>query len=156
MYLPFRGNYRRLKSQSDITKTMLQSVLDRLGVLLPNIPVPPWVRSTSAFEETPLSPISPISSPSAGRKKPVLKVSPPTDFNGDCAKGKAFLTSCRTYMQLCPEAFMDDMTRVIWALSFMKANRASWWAQKELEHLYLLSFMIKPRHLPAHLSLSPQ
>jgi len=36
-------------------------------------------------------------------------------------------------MQLCPEAFTDDTTRIIWALLFMKVDWASQWAQSELE-----------------------
>ena len=71
--------------------------------------------------------------PSASRKRPVLKASVPRDFTGDRTKGKVFLSSCRTYMRLCPEAFPDETTQIIWALSFMKSDRAYYWAQRALD-----------------------
>ena len=36
-------------------------------------------------------------------------------------------------MCLCSEAFPDDTTRIIWALSFMKSDRAYRWAQRALD-----------------------
>jgi len=48
--------------------------------------------------------------------------------------GKVFLTSCRTYIRLCPESFEDDLTKVIWAMFYMKAGRAGCWANHEFEH----------------------
>jgi len=55
--------------------------------------------------------------------------------------GKAFLTSCRTYIRLCPESFKDDLTKVIWAMSYMKAGRAGRWVTREFER------EVKSRHL---------
>ena len=117
-----------LKSQSEATKSMLQSILDKLSALAPN-PVPsPLLPHLGLQPNTPLSPISTFNTPSASQKRPILKASVPGDFTGDCTKGKAFLSSCRTYMRLCPEAFPDETTRIIWALSFMKSDRAYRWA----------------------------
>ena len=48
--------------------------------------------------------------------------------------GKAFLTSCRTYIRLCLESFEDDLTMVVWAMSYMKAGHAGRWANHEFEH----------------------
>lgn len=112
---------------------MLQSILDKLGAPAPN-PVPsPLLPHLGLQPNTPLSPISTFNTPSASRKRPVLKASVPGDFTGDRTKGKAFLSSCRTYMRLCPEAFPDETTRIIWALSFMKSDRAYRWAQRALD-----------------------
>jgi len=112
-----------LRSQSDVTKTMLQSILDKLGAPAPHIPaLSPILPMSEVKPFTPLSPIHPFTPSPASRKKPVLKASLPAEFNGDCAKGKAFLTSCQTYIQLSPKAFPDDMTQITWALSFMKAD----------------------------------
>jgi hypothetical protein len=122
-----------LKSQGEATKSMLQDILDKLGAPAPN-PVPSPVLPHLGLEpNTPLSPISTFNTPSAGRKRPILKASVPGDFTGDRTKGKAFLSSCRTYMRLCPEAFPDETTRIIWALSFMKSDRAYRWAQRALD-----------------------
>ena len=45
-----------------------------------------------------------------------------------------FLTSCRTYIRLCPESFKDDLTKVVWAMSYMKAGCAGCWANRKFEH----------------------
>jgi len=62
-----------------------------------------------------------------------LKPSFPPDFSGDQATRKAFLTSCRTYIRLCPEAFKDDLTKIIWAMLYMKTRCANRWATREFE-----------------------
>jgi serine protease inhibitor len=56
------------------------------------------------------------------------------EFDGDCTKGKAFLTSCWTYIRLCLEAFEDDTIKIIWAMSYMKSRWASRWAAREFEY----------------------
>jgi len=43
------------------------------------------------------------------------------------------LTSCRTYIRLCLESFEDDLTKVVWAMSYMKAGHAGRWATREFE-----------------------
>jgi hypothetical protein len=61
------------------------------------------------------------------------KASAPDDFNGDRAKGRAFLNSCRMYIKLCPEHFADEQAQIIWALSFMKSGRAANLADRILQ-----------------------
>ena len=130
-----------LRSQGEATKSMLQAILDKLGAPAPNLVPPPALNPVTSpalshpgpEPNTPLSPISIFNTPSTGRKRPVLKASVPGDFTGDRTKGKAFLSSCWTYMHLCSEAFPDDTTRIIWALSFMKSDQAYRWAQRALD-----------------------
>jgi len=69
----------------------------------------------------------------AGQKKISLKPSVPLDFDGDRSAGKAFLTSCRTYIRLQSEAFNDDLVKIIWAMSYMNAGRAGHWMAHEFE-----------------------
>jgi len=115
-----------------MTKKLLQDIMDRLGPLVP----PP----TEPIPQSPIpsrrarSPRPPPLSPSMSRKKPPLKPSTPPDFNGNRAKGKAFLTSCQTYIRLCSDSFEDDTTKIIWAISYMKEDRAACWAEQELEY----------------------
>jgi len=71
---------------------------------------------------------TPIPASSAGQKKISLKPSNPSKFNGDQAKGKEFLMSCQTYIHLCPDAFDNDTTKIIWAMSYMKSGCAGRWA----------------------------
>ena len=116
----------QMRNQNDATHQLLQDLLERLG------PAPAQnVQTRQPFSPNPSS--TPISS--AGRKKVSLKPSFPPDFNGDRASGKAFLTSCRTYIRLCPEAFDDDdTTKIVWAMSYMKSGRAGRWATREFEY----------------------
>jgi len=117
-----------MKSQHEATHQMLQDVLTRLGpVPTRNVQDPPPTHSARQ------SPAPSIPASSAGRKKVSLKPSFPPKFSGDRASGKAFLMSCRTYIRLCPEAFEDDSTKNVWAMSYMKSRRANRWATREFE-----------------------
>jgi hypothetical protein len=53
-----------------------------------------------------------------------LKPASLNGFSGDCTKGRAFLTSCKLYMNLVPHQFGDDHTRIMWVFSFMKSDHA--------------------------------
>jgi len=77
---------------------------------------------------------TPTNSTSSTGRKTLLRPSVPADFEGDQTKGKVFLTSCRIYIRLCPDAFTDDDTKIVWALSYMKSSRAGRWAAREFEN----------------------
>ena len=131
-----------MKSQHEATHLMLQDVLTRLG------PVPTRdVQDPLPTHSARHSPAPSIPASSAGRKKVPLKPSFPPEFSGDRASGKAFLTSCQTYIRLCPEAFEDDSTKVVWAMSYMKSGRANRWATCEFEletksrHLHFINWI---------------
>jgi len=114
-----------MRGKNETVYNLLQNILDRLGpAQAQNAPLP---RRSDDRQPSP----TPI--PSAGRKKPSLKPSSPSEYNGDRSEGKAFLTSCRTYTRLCSEAFESDATRIIWAMSYMKTGRAGRWATREFE-----------------------
>jgi len=112
-----------IKNQSEATHQMLQDVLLKLSSPPP---------TTSQLPSRP-PPLPTLKSTSAGRNKNSLKPSFPPDFSGDRNSGKAFLTSCRTYIRLCPDAFDDEETKIVWAMSYMKAGRAGRWATREFE-----------------------
>jgi Zinc knuckle/Retrotransposon gag protein len=86
----------------------------------PHPPPPPSI---------PLAPSVP-SIPSTRRAKP----SAPSEFDGVRSKGWAFLNSCELYLNLVPDQFPDDQSRVLWVLSFMKAGRAARFADRVLRH----------------------
>jgi hypothetical protein len=119
-----------IMSQSEATKNLLQTILERLGPAL------------DLLNESRLSPTrwpqscppTPIPTPGSGQKKTLLKPSAPSEFNGDHVKGKAFLTSCQTYIRLCPEAFEDNTIKIVWAMSYMKSRQAGHWAAREFEY----------------------
>ena len=51
----------------------------------------------------------------------------PPDFDGDCSRGMAFLNSCQTYIWLCPSEFLDEQSKIAWAMSYLKSGRAQKW-----------------------------
>ena len=148
--LALERQFDDMRSEGDATRQLLQSILERLGPE-PTAPASPIRRPVSRRPSPihtnlsdPDSPIlttrratrrapSPIPASSAGRRKISLKPSNPPNFDGDRSQGKAFLTACRTYIRLCPEAFEDEITKVVWAMSYMNSGRAGRWASREFE-----------------------
>jgi hypothetical protein len=115
-----------MRSKNEATHQLLRDILDRLG--------PAQAQNVPDSTQRPASRRpSPIPTSSAGPKKNFLKPSTPSEFDGNRSEGKAFLTSCRTYIRLCPEVFDDDATQIIWAMSYMKTGRAGRWATREFE-----------------------
>ena len=67
-----------------------------------------------------------------------LRPNNPPVFDGDRAKGRAFLHAVRLYARLVPENFLEDgayseekLTR--WALSFMSEGAAQRWSQRHVD-----------------------
>ena len=58
----------------------------------------------------------------------------PNEYDGNRSKGQAFLTSCQTYICLCPDSFLGDHIKITWTLSYMKSG----WADKWAEQIFLL------------------
>ncbi len=119
---------RDLVDQNVATLELLKTFLDKTNAAPPVATEKPPIdtrRPNSRHSDTSASP--------AGRKKLSLRPSPPSVFGGDRTDGKAFLTSCRTYIRLCPEAFDDQEQQIVWAMSFMKDGRAARWAAREFE-----------------------
>ena len=126
--MTLKQKYDRLESQNEATHKLLQTLIENMGVT----PPPPTDKPPTTVRR-PSSCHSDSSASTAGRKKLSLKPSTPSEFDGDRTKGKAFLTSCRTYIRLCPEAFDNETRQIIWAMSYMKAGRAGRWAAREFE-----------------------
>jgi len=121
-----------MRSDGEATCQILHTILQWLGPepITPAFISPtqrPVSRQPSPIHTNMTDPASlalppPIPTPTASQKKTSLRPSVPPDFDGDCSKGKAFLTSCRTYIHLCPEAFDDEPTKIVWAMSYMKSG----------------------------------
>ena len=124
--LAIEAHLDEVSNQSRATHELLQDFLSKLN---PEVaPTSPQLPSTSRK-----SSMASLPTTSASRKKGTLKPAFPPDFAGDRNSGKAFLTSCRTYIRLCPESFEDEPTKIIWAMSYMKTGRAGRWAAREFE-----------------------
>jgi len=122
--LALGSTLEEVKCLNKATQQSLDALLERLSPAPAlNLQVPIPLRYT------------PTISASAGRKKISLKpqASPPSDLDGDRSAGKAFLTSCRTYIRLHLEAFDNDFVKIVWAISYMKIGHASRWATQDFE-----------------------
>lgn len=76
-----------------------------------------------------------ISSPTpsvAATKPRKIKPSQPSEFDGNRAKGRAFINSCMLYIALCSGEFANDQQKICWVLSYMKKDRAAVFADRTL------------------------
>ena len=53
--------------------------------------------------------ITPIQ-PTPTRRPPPLAL--PNEYDGNRSKGQAFLTSCQTYIRLCPDSFPEEYIKI--------------------------------------------
>jgi hypothetical protein len=70
--------------------------------------------------------ISPLKASHPSRVNPGA----PSNFDGDRAQGRAFLTSCELYISLSQSDFIEDQVRIHWALSYFKGGRAATFAER--------------------------
>src|SRR5438445_13034147 len=85
--------------------------------LFPSIPVCMGSFYSICIQKLPPS----IPTSSTGQRQVFLKPSLPLDFDSDWALGKAFLTFYQIYIHLCPEAFDDNLIKIIWTMFYMKS-----------------------------------
>jgi hypothetical protein len=62
------------------------------------------------------------------------KPAQPAEFDGDRAKGRAFLNSVKWYMRSKGVEFRDDGHKIAWTLSYMKSGRALTYANQVTRH----------------------
>jgi hypothetical protein len=97
--------------------------------LQPKIPAPTPAASAPAEGPGLFADTTPAS-------KSALRPNPPFVFDGDRTQGRAFLHSVKTYVRLCPEAFLDDGAAseeraVHFAMSYMAKDSAQRWAERQ-------------------------
>ncbi|PPQ71559.1 hypothetical protein CVT24_006440 [Panaeolus cyanescens] len=97
---------------------------------------PPKVTSAAASPSMPSTPNPAVHIPphlvahsTMFHPRPIKPNAPPT-FNGDRAKGRAFLNACDAYYMLRPEDFRDTQMRIRWVLTYMTSDRAEKWADR--------------------------
>jgi len=95
-----------LKAQNELINNTLSTLIDKIDLLV------------AASTPRVISPQIPV-------QKSHVKPSPPQEFSGDCAKGRAFLNSCELYLQLAPHQFTLEHEKVSWVYSFMKSRCAA-------------------------------
>jgi Retrotransposon gag protein len=62
------------------------------------------------------------------------KPAKPSESDGDHANGHTFLQLCTLYLGLCASNFPDEMSQILWVLSFMKTGRAAIFATHAFTH----------------------
>ena len=102
----------------------LQDTMDEILRRLNNVPTEPRVAPVP--QNTPV--LDSLGGPTSRRLKP----SPPSEFDGNRDKGRAFINSCKLYIALCKSEFTDDQVTIHWVLSFMKSGRAAVYANRLL------------------------
>jgi hypothetical protein len=71
---------------------------------------------------TPLATGMPTMNPPPQEHHNCIKPSPPTEFNSDCTKAKAFWNSVELYIRLAPQQFELEYAMIAWVFSFMKSR----------------------------------
>lgn len=119
------NSLRESQMQAQRTEQLLAQIWTKLEKL--ETVNPPRNRSPDAasHDTTPLT-LNPSPRPTPHS---LIKPALPDSFDGARTSGKAFLTSCHLYFNLCADQFPDDQIRINWVLSFMKADRAASFAQ---------------------------
>jgi len=98
----------------------LNTIQSQLSQLLVNAQVAPSTGGTLPNNsDTPSN--GPMTTSINSRMKPAA----PSEFDGSRSKGRAFLNSCELYIGLAPNQFPSDDSKVYWALSYMKGDRAA-------------------------------
>jgi hypothetical protein len=111
-----------------------RKTLDTLKIILdavkPEAPAIQTQKSTTPNAVT-SAPTSESSAPVGHPKMPrIARPAVPPDFDGDRAKGVAFLNACQTYLKLCSDEFPDEQTKTTWAMSYMRSGRAQRWTAR--------------------------
>jgi len=116
-----------MKSQSDTTQTLLESLLKWMG------PVPTLQEQNNTTQR--LTSCQPTSIPtSSASQKISLKPSNPSKFNGDQTKGKESSCPAKPTSVSAWRPLMTTPPKIVWAMSYMKSGHAGWWATWEFEY----------------------
>ena len=85
---------------------------------------------------------TPVQATPSGRPPPPAL---PSEYDGNRSRGQSFLTSCQTYIRLCPDLFPSEHVKITWALSYMKSRQAAKWGKRvflwEEKHEGYLQFL---------------
>jgi hypothetical protein len=127
-----------LQQMVDTQTTTLGTIQQQLSLLVNlnvhNLPQPTTATPSQTVNlppEQPL-PLRPAAQPTWGGTS--LKPTAPSEFDGSCHKGCAFLNSCELYMNLALQQFTNKTSKVHWALSYIKAGRASLYVDQVLRY----------------------
>jgi hypothetical protein len=113
---------KRLNEQVEATRAMNKTLNKFLAVM---------ANQEAARHIAPPPPASPppVTTPLKASQPSRVNLGTPSNFDGDRAQGRAFLTSCELYISLSQSDFIEDQVRIHWALSYFKGGRAATFAK---------------------------
>jgi hypothetical protein len=119
----FQQMEKRLNEQAEATQAMNETLNKFLAVM---------ANQEVARNIAPLPPASPTPVTTPLKASHPSRVNPgtPSNFDGDRAQGRAFLTSCELYISLSQLDFVEDQVRIHWALSYFKGGRVATFAER--------------------------
>ncbi|KAF5353614.1 hypothetical protein D9758_013761 [Tetrapyrgos nigripes] len=133
----FDAHLARLEQASQSQSEQLAEILTALqGRNPPPPPPPPPPQPPSQHPTRPPSSASsstPSSHHSSGASH--AKVFPPGIFDGQCSNGRVWWTSAIIYASTV--RFQDDITKIMWALSYFQTGRAATYCQSLIDHEHL-------------------
>jgi hypothetical protein len=106
----FQQMEKRLNEQAEATRAMNKTLNKFLAVM---------ANQEAARYVAPPPPASPppVTTPLKASHPSRVNLGAPSNFDGDRAQGRAFLTSCELYISLSQVDFVEDQVRIHWALS---------------------------------------
>jgi hypothetical protein len=117
---------KRLNEQAEATRAMNET-LNKFLVVMANQEV-----ARNVAPPPPAS-LPPVTTPLKASHPSRVNPGAPSNFNGDRAQGRVFLTSCELYISLSQSDFVEDLVRIHWALSYFKGGRAATFAERVIQ-----------------------
>jgi hypothetical protein len=119
----FQQMEKRLNEQAEATRAMNKTLNKFIAIMgnqeaARNVTLPP-----------PASP-PPVITPLKASQPSRVRLGVPSNFDGDRAQGRVFLTSCELYISLSQSDFVEDQVCIHWALSYFKGGRAANFAER--------------------------
>jgi hypothetical protein len=111
----FQQMEKRLNEQAEATRAM-NKTLNKFLAVMAKQEVARNVAPPIPASQAPV--ISPLKASHSSRVNPGA----PSNFNGDRAQGRVFLTSCELYISLSQSDFVEHQVRIHWALSYFKGG----------------------------------
>jgi hypothetical protein len=119
----FQQMEKRLNEQAEATRAM-NKTLNKFLVVMANQEV-----ARNIAPPPPASP-PPVTTPLKASHFSIVNPGTPSNFDGDRAQGRTFLTSCELYILLSQSYFVEDQVCIHWALSYFKGGRAANFAER--------------------------
>jgi hypothetical protein len=105
----FQQMEKRLNEQAEATRAMNKTLNKFLAVMANQ-------EAARNVAPPPLASPPPVTTPLKASHPSRVNPGAPSNFDGDRAQGRAFLTSCELYISLSQADFVEDQVHIHWAL----------------------------------------